>query len=200
MGIKDNMKQAFIELKHDLPMQDDNVPVKTMDAQDVSIVTPSTVSVPLLNRVSSTLISEETTLWGNLNSNGNVELRGSMKGNVEAKGNVIVTGGRVLGNITGASVQLLSALVQGNVMATGRITLDADSAVMGDIHAETVSIDGRVRGDLKVEKHTCLLANALLMGNVDTHVISMNEGARVLGSIMVDQNNASTTVFPEVEI
>jgi cytoskeletal protein CcmA (bactofilin family) len=159
-----------------------------------------TINTQAVSHVTTTVISAESTLWGNLSSDGNVELHGALKGSIHTKGNVVISGGRILGNITGSGIQLLNARVQGNIMATGRVAMDVDSEVMGDIKAENISVDGHVKGDLKIEKSTNLLANALLMGNVDTRIVSMSEGARVLGTIMVDQNNASAVVFSEVEI
>ncbi|MEG0780688.1 MAG: polymer-forming cytoskeletal protein [Oscillospiraceae bacterium] len=213
MSIKDNMRQAFFELKETasnaLPQEPETAPVQENGAiermEEVSVIAEAAPLTPtpfpgVAVVLSSTVISEDTTLWGNLRSGGNLEIHGSLKGNVEAKGGISVIGGRVQGNLSGASIQLTAASVQGELSATGRVVIDESTMVIGDVQAESARLNGRVRGNLHVTENTTLQANAVLVGDVETRTIAMSEGARVLGTISVDQSNAAATLFEDVDI
>lgn len=87
-----------------------------------------------------TRIAEGVRVNGDLVSPSGVELRGTVEGNLEANGTLLVReSGRVLGNVTAREVTV-EGVVEGQVTAMHRIELGASGRVQGDLKAGTVSI------------------------------------------------------------
>ena len=91
--------------------------------------------------------------------------------------------GKVTGNLNGKNIELLAGNVFGNISAQKDIHLDHQSLVIGNISAENVEAGGRIKGDLKIKSKTRLVSGVMLVGNVKTDAISLEEGARISGSI-----------------
>lgn len=124
-----------------------------------------------------TIISVGTALFGDLRTDGDVEIRGTLKGNLQATGKVRILG-KVLGDIKGSSVELVSCAVQGNVTASDSVTLDQGTVLIGDVIASELTTDGKMKGSVMVEHAANFNSNALLAGNVTASLVSMSEGPR----------------------
>ena len=131
-----------------------------------------------------TTISKGTSIVGEIHSDSNIELLGSMKGNIITKGNVNVSG-KVLGDIKGANVDLSACTIQGNIIASGILNVDCDSVLVGDIKAENLSINGKLKGNAQVRNMITCQSEALILGNVTAAVASINEGAKLQGSMQI---------------
>jgi cytoskeletal protein CcmA (bactofilin family) len=141
------------------------------------------------------VISDGMTVNGDAKVQGDLELRGAMKGNIKADGNVTITG-KLLGDLDCTKdVILISAAVQGNISTSGVINLDKESTVVGDIRAKSVTIDGKVKGSLVLEDSACFQKDAVLIGDVTAGSISMSEGAQIIGSLQIN-----TSQVPHIEL
>lgn len=214
MGMKDNMRQALIELKGAAMGEgprgadgDETLPHETdIGIGDFGGLSPAEPIAgdggfaPPPTPLSSTRISEDTTIWGNIRSSGNVELHGALQGDVDAKGSISIIGGRLRGNLSSANVQLIGAAVQGDLNVTGRVSVDSATMVIGNITAQSVRLDGHMRGNLRAEQSTTIQANAVLLGDVETQTISMSEGAQMTGALAVRQVDGPTPRFEDVEV
>lgn len=131
-----------------------------------------------------TTISKGTSIVGEIHSDSDVEMLGSMKGNIITKGNVNVSG-KVMGDIKGANIDLNSCTVQGNIIAGGMLSIDSESVLVGDIKAENMTIDGRLKGNAQIRNMITCQSSSLILGNVTAAVASINEGAKLQGSMQI---------------
>lgn len=143
-----------------------------------------------------TVISEGTSLFGDIRSEGDVEVRGKLKGNLEATGRVRVTG-KVLGDVKGDSVVLIGCAIQGNITAAASVKMDKDTIVVGDIVAGDLVTDGKVKGSVQVERSAAFQSSAVLAGNVTASLVSMCEGAKVQGTVRISEDSETNALFGE---
>ncbi len=121
---------------------------------------------------------------GEIDSTGDIDIYGEVKGAVKTEGNIKATG-RVVGNMAGNSFTLNGCTVQGNITAQGSVAIGMDTVVVGDIIADSIKLNGKVKGNLTIEKMSEFLESALLFGDVQSQTISMNQGAKLHGNVKV---------------
>ncbi len=113
---------------------------------------------------SATLISAGRVLQGDLTSENDLRIDGTIHGNVYSKAKVVVgPSGFIEGNIEGVQADIAGRLA-GNITATEMVQLRTNSSVQGNISAASLQID----------------AGAFFNGQSQmaplTHVVKMNEG------------------------
>lgn len=115
---------------------------------------------------STTLIAEGTTLTGDIAFSGNLEVEGS-----------------VIGNITSAD-------------ENAKLRILNSGSVVGDIEVANIVINGNVRGDLYASQLIKLAAKAVVQGSVNYKLIEIEKGAEVVGSFVYHQPTSNVTQFP----
>jgi len=103
---------------------------------------------------STTLISPDTVVVGDLHFSGNLDIEGLVQGNIVAQPG-------------------MDALVR--VVGKGRVE--------GEIRAPSVIINGMVQGDVHSSKHLELAAKGRVQGNVFYTLVEMAAGSEVNGSL-----------------
>ncbi len=104
---------------------------------------------------STTLISKDSEIVGDIKFSGDLEIQGLVRGNITVKPE------------SGAMVRIVDG---------GRVE--------GEIHAPKVVINGEVKGDVHCSEHVELAAKAKVEGNVHYNLIEMVKGAQVNGSLV----------------
>ena len=104
---------------------------------------------------STTLISKDSEIIGNIQFSGDLEIQGVVRGNIQAKSE------------SGATVRVVEG---------GRVE--------GEIHAPKVIINGEVVGDVHCDQHVELAAKACVDGNVHYNLIEMVKGAQLNGNLV----------------
>lgn len=104
---------------------------------------------------STTLISKDSEIVGDIKFTGDLEIQGVVRGNIVAKGD------------SGATVRVVEG---------GRVE--------GEIHSPKVIINGEINGDIHSGEHIELAAKAVVSGNVNYTLIEMVKGAQVNGSLI----------------
>ncbi|MDB9805695.1 polymer-forming cytoskeletal protein [Porticoccaceae bacterium] len=115
---------------------------------------------------STTLIAEGTILTGDIAFSGNLEVEGS-----------------VIGNITSAD-------------ENAKLRILNSGSVVGDIEVANIVINGNVRGDLYASQLIKLAAKAVVQGSVNYKLIEIEKGAEVVGSFVYHQATSNVTQFP----
>ncbi len=127
-----------------------------------------------------TVITEGTTLTGNLESTGSFELRGKIDGNVHCNGKMTVTGS-IKGNSDAAEFFADSAKVEGEITTTGTVKIGLGSVVIGNISATSAVIAGAIKGDIDVQGPVVVDTSAVVMGNIKSRSVQINNGAVIEG-------------------
>lgn len=95
----------------------------------------------------SDVVSEGTRIDGNFSSEGNVEVRGKIKGDVYCKGYVLLNNAEIDGNVTGiGGVYMKDGFVHGSISSSE--TVDIGGRVDGAVSGNTVIVreDGVIHG------------------------------------------------------
>jgi cytoskeletal protein CcmA (bactofilin family) len=104
--------------------------------------------VKALSRASSvpSIISAEMTIHGDLQSNGDLQIEGTIIGDLNVTKLTIAEGGSVSGNIVAKNVRICGALT--GTVRSEMVTLTATARVVGDIHHELLAIEtgGQLEG------------------------------------------------------
>ena len=103
----------------------------------------------------TTLISKESEIVGDVNFSGDLEIQGIIRGNIYAKAD------------KSASVRIVEG-----------------GQVEGEIHSPRVIVNGEIRGDVHSSEHVELAAKANVEGNVHYNLIEMVKGAQLNGSLI----------------
>lgn len=105
-------------------------------------------TMPLVSSKPETTIGANTRFVGSLTSDGNVRIDGSVEGDVEILGNLIVgETGRVIATIKAQNVHV-SGAVKGEITASENLEISPTGKVWGDINTAALHIEpgGLFRG------------------------------------------------------
>ena len=89
----------------------------------------------------ATLISAGTTLKGDISSNSDLRIDGTVIGNIHSSSKVIIGGSGVVEGDISASQTDISGKVSGNVRAKELLQLRGESMVTGNLYADKLQIE-----------------------------------------------------------
>lgn len=127
-----------------------------------------------------TIITEGTSLKGDLESTGSFELRGKIDGNVTCNGKMTVTGS-IVGNTRSSEFFADSAKIEGEISTSGTVKIGLGSVVIGNISATSAVIAGAIKGDIDVQGPVVVDTSAVVMGNIKSRSVQINNGAVIEG-------------------
>lgn len=179
------------EFHADLSEMLDNVeeePVVQLPEEEELYVAPSSVEKPVMetmnsNKVASDEVSvfmESMIINGNIATEGSLEIRGSIVGDVEALGKLNVTG-NIQGNSRASEVFAEGAKITGEIRSLGAIKVGQSTVIIGDVYATSAVIAGAIKGDIDVKGPVILDASAIVMGNIKSKSVQINNGAVIEG-------------------
>ncbi|MDR2758822.1 MAG: polymer-forming cytoskeletal protein [Spirochaetaceae bacterium] len=89
----------------------------------------------------NTIIGPDTSVYGDVESGGFTRVDGNLRGNLNARGRVIVgEKARIKSNISGTSITI-GGVVYGNVFASERLIILSTGLVLGDIVTRRIQAD-----------------------------------------------------------
>lgn len=126
------------------------------------------------------IITEGTSIKGNMESTGSLDIRGVIDGNVQCNGKLVVTG-TINGNSTSSEFFADAAKIEGEVVSTGTVKIGLGSVVIGNISATSAVIAGAIKGDIDVQGPVVVDTSAVIMGNIKSRSVQINNGAVIEG-------------------
>ena len=126
------------------------------------------------------VIMESMIINGNIATEGALDIRGSIVGDVEALGKLNITG-TIQGNSRAVEVFAEGAKITGEIRSNGAIKVGQSSVIIGDIYATSAVIAGAIKGDIDVKGPVILDASAIVMGNIKSKSVQINNGAVIEG-------------------
>lgn len=170
-------KESTIE--PEAPEEKEDLVLSTENTENtVSMETTNTLPTDVSDEV--TVITEGTSLKGDLQSTGSFELKGKIDGNVTCNGKMTVTG-TIKGNSQSAEFFADSAKVEGEISTTGTVKIGLGSVVVGNISASSAVIAGAIKGDIDVHGPVVVDTSAVVMGNIKSRSVQINNGAVIEG-------------------
>ena len=158
----------------------------TMPEETVAPVQPAapvhTAPVQVSDEVSDevSVITEGTSITGNMASTGSLDIRGNINGDVQCNGKLVVTG-TINGNSNSAEFFADAAKVEGEVVSTGTVKIGLGSVIIGNITASSAVIAGAIKGDIDVQGPVVVDTSAVVMGNIKSRSVQINNGAVIEG-------------------
>lgn len=113
----------------------------------------------------NTLIGAGTTITGDLESNGDIRIDGTLKGNLKGKAKVIIgTDGLVEGNINCLQADIMGH-VTGNIQVQELLYLHGSTKVNGDISAGKLQVEPTAvfNGNCNMGTHVAELKNEIAL-------------------------------------
>ncbi len=146
----------------------------TMNMNQVMGVNPEAVSDE------TTVITEGTSINGDINADGSIDIRGRIGGNVTCNGKLVITG-ILEGNSNSSEFFADAAKIEGEVRSTGTVKIGIGSVVIGNISASSAVIAGAIKGDIDVQGPVVVDTSAVVMGNIKSRSVQINNGAVIEG-------------------
>lgn len=129
-----------------------------------------------------TTISKGVHLEGNLRAEGSVNLLGSVVGDLECDGKLVIDG-TIKGNAKAAEIYANGARVEGDIMSDGSLKVGSGSVIIGNIVAASAVIGGAIKGDIDVKGPVIVDSTAVVYGNIKSRSVQLNNGAVLEGHV-----------------
>lgn len=127
-----------------------------------------------------TIITKTTVISGNMQSDGSLEVMGTINGDVTCQGKLSVIGS-VTGNCTAGEVYVGSKRLVGSITCRNSVKIGLGTVILGDIKASEGTIAGAVKGDIDINGPIVIDSSAIIKGNIKAQSIQINNGAVIEG-------------------
>lgn len=128
----------------------------------------------------TTYITKGTTIKGDIETDGGVDIIGTVIGKVSCGGKLII-GGSIKGNVNAGEIYANAAKIEGEVNADGSVKIGVGSVVVGNVSATSAVIAGAINGDIDVHGPVIVDSTAVIMGNIKSRSVQINNGAVIEG-------------------
>ncbi|MFA9375394.1 MAG: polymer-forming cytoskeletal protein [Lachnotalea sp.] len=126
------------------------------------------------------VITKGTTIKGDIDSTGSLEIVGSVTGNVTCSGKLTITG-TVAGNSKANEIFADSAKIEGEVVSEGTVKIGVGSVIIGNLTATSAVIAGAINGNIDVKGPVIVDSSAVIMGDIKSRSVQINNGAVIEG-------------------
>lgn len=127
-----------------------------------------------------TEITKGTTIRGNIESDGSINVFGKVVGDIKCLGKASVTG-TIVGKTEAAEVFANNAKIDGDIETDGCVKIGNGSVIIGSIKATSAVIGGAVKGDIDVQGPVIVDATAVVKGDIRSRSVQINNGAVIDG-------------------
>ncbi len=128
----------------------------------------------------TTYITKGTTIKGNIETDGGVDVIGTVEGDVKCAGKLII-GGIIEGNIEAGEIYANAAKIKGEIVTEGSVKIGVGTVVVGNVTATSAVIAGAVNGDIDVQGPVIVDSTAVIMGDIKSRSVQINNGAVIEG-------------------
>ena len=136
--------------------------------------------VSTLMEADTTYITKSTVVNGDLQTDGCIDLIGTVKGSVSCDGKLIV-GGSITGDVQVGELYANAARIEGDVHVVDAAKIGVGTVVVGNVFAGSAVIAGAVKGDIDVQGPVIVDSTAVIMGNIKSRSVQINNGAVIEG-------------------
>lgn len=130
------------------------------------------------------VIDKNSNLFGDLITDNNVIIYGTVTGNIQCSKDVILYG-IVEGNIHCQNGVLLHANITGDIHCDKDLVNSENSSILGNVRAVQFDNKGVINGDVEVFGHIKLCNSSEIYGNIISKTISIEKGSITNGTIFV---------------
>lgn len=187
-----DISDTELEIKNEQSLNEEETSLQE-PVEGVSAVMPVDNFVSAAS-TDTAIITSKMSIIGDVTSSGNMDLIGTVTGNIEILGKLKVTGS-ITGNATAAEIYAESAQINGEIRSSGSVKIGQSSVILGNIFATSAVIAGAVKGDIDVCGPVILDTSAIVMGNIKSKSVQINNGAVIEGMCSQCYAEISPTAF-----
>ena len=126
-----------------------------------------------VNAKISSIIGADMIVEGNIRANDTIRVEGSVTGNVETEGALIISAtGKVKGNIKGSSI-VIGGMLEGDLASTGKTEVISTGKVIGNMHTKSLIVDENA-----VFQGQCIMNTDDLLGLPGEDLIQLEDKKR----------------------
>lgn len=133
-----------------------------------------------VNEDDVTVITKGTKINGSISTDGSLDIRGTVIGDIDCLGKLSVTG-HVKGNSSAAEVYINTDRFEGCIKSDESVKIALGTVVIGDITASSAVFAGAVKGEIDVNGPVVIDSTAIIKGNVKAKSVQVNNGAIIDG-------------------
>ncbi len=149
-------------------------------------LTPEQVAVAGFDTEFTTTISRKSTITGELKSDANIEIFGTVVGPVYCATATKVFG-KVEGNIQSDALVANGANITGNITCKNALVIGNNCTILGDVEGKDITISGKVTGQIKASNCLTLMPSAVIMGDMSTNLLEIHMGAALQGVVKTER-------------
>ena len=127
-----------------------------------------------------TYITAKTRITGDIETEGDIDLIGTVYGNIDCAGKLIV-GGTISGEVKAKELYANQAKIEGPVSVTDDVKIGVGSVIIGKITGSSAVIAGAVNGDIDIQGPVIVDSTAVIVGNIKSRSVQINSGAIIEG-------------------
>ena len=127
-----------------------------------------------------TYITAKTKITGDIETEGDIDLIGTVYGNIDCAGKLIV-GGTISGEVKAKELYANQAKIEGPVSVTDDVKIGVGSVIIGKITGSSAVIAGAVNGDIDIQGPVIVDSTAVIVGNIKSKSVQINSGAIIEG-------------------
>ena len=127
-----------------------------------------------------TYITAKTKITGDIETEGDIDLIGSVNGNISCQGKLIV-GGTIVGEVKAGELYANQAKIEGPITVTDSVKIGIGSVIIGKITGMSAVIAGAVNGDIDIQGPVIVDSTAVIVGNIKSRSVQINNGAIIEG-------------------
>lgn len=168
-----------------LAKQAEELPEEESEQEDAAMETASVKTeekneVGNLMEADTTYITKSTVINGDVQTDGCIDLIGTVNGAVSCDGKLII-GGSVKGDVNVGELYANAARIEGDVHVADAAKIGVGTVVVGNVFAGSAVVAGAVKGDIDVHGPVIVDSTAVIMGNIKSKSVQINNGAVIEG-------------------
>ena len=186
-----NAKKAFSELTSFLSSEKETAPTqeKKLPVSEPTVDKDSPKHDVNVSKKTMSLVSNNTTITGNLSTEGDLNIEGNILGDTIASGNITVTG-TVKGNIQADCLTISKGHVISELIKVAKNVIIEDGAeVVGNIQCENIICNAKITGNLLVNKKCDIKISSVIQGDIRAKELSVQTGAVLLGKVEIAKDS-----------
>ena len=114
----------------------------------------------------------------------------------EARTTSIGQGVSFAGGISGRGDVEVFGTLEGPLTVDGRVRVGEGGRCLGDIEARDIVVEGEIRGDIRALERAELSPTARVFGKVQAPRLSIGEGARLEGTVVMSEGHLPADALP----
>lgn len=147
-----------------------------------------------------TIIAEGVEIVGNIKTKGDINILGSVTGEVISDGHLLVQG-NISGNVKANSITLEEGtIVADTVECSEKIIVGIDSEINGNTSSQDIEVSGKIIGNLNSRDSCIFYDTAFLDGNIEYGTLSIEKGASIVGTLISNLTIRDRGNYEEFEV